>query len=546
MAGRVAWIAAALISIPAGIARAQSAPSCSFEAGTLTVMIDGISATLTASGAGAIELDGVPCGQATTTATDLIQVNGGALADKLTLTGSFAPGATAEPSGTSEIEILLALGAGSDTLAVKYGNTADTVTFTASGVDVGGDGDEDLTTAGVEVVSLMTSAGDDTIDARAYLGGGLLVVDGGDGADVLYGSAVRDRLLGDAGNDILYGGGADDTLIGGDGDDVLRGGADDDRMVAGAAVDGADRFHGGGGHDTVDYSARTSPVSVTPSSSDADDGQPGVEFDRVALDVEEIEGGVGDDDLTYDDATGPVVLRGNRGSDVIRGGPFGDALYGGPGADALLGGLGDDLIYGEGGQDWLYHEFTSVGFDGNDLMSGGSGIDTVSYYRRSVGVTLTLGNDLADDGTPGVEFDTVGSDVENAIGSAADDVLVGSEAPNELIGLNGNDEIYGSGGDDRLLGSFGNDLLVGDAGDDLLKGENGQDTLDGGDGDDVLRGGPSSDTLDGGAGVDQYLAEGGNDTLFNGDGIAETVDCGDGTTDDAEPDPADSFIGCEL
>jgi len=549
MAPRVAQVALLFsMCLPAGLARAQSAASCSFDAGTLTVTLDGIAASLSVDGAGAIELNGQPCGQASTTTTDLVQVSGGALADKLTLSGTFAPGATAEPSGTSEIEIVLALGAGSDTLEVKYGNTADTVPFTAAGIDVGGDGDEDLTTAGIETINLMSKGGDDTIDARLYLGGGLLVLDGGDGADVVYGSAARDRLLGGAGNDTLFGRNGDDVLIGGAGDDAVRGENGNDRMVADAAVDGADLFRGGGGFDTVDYSARTNPVSVTPSNSLADDGELGVEFDRVGLDVEEIDGGAGDDSLAYGNATVGIVLRGNGGNDLMSGGPFADSLYGGGGDDMIQGMEGDDQMYGEAGSDRLYQNDTpqSVGFDGNDFVSGGSGHDTVLYInRQETGVTVTLGNGLADDGTPGVEFDTIAPDVEGAVGTSAADVLVGADGADTLQGSYGDDELYGGGGADTLLGSAGNDLLVADAGNDVLKGGTGDDTLDGGDGDDVLRGGPNRDTLDGGVGVDQYFGEDGVDTIFNGDGVAETVDCGP-QTDDAEPDAADIFIGCEL
>lgn len=38
----------------------------------------------------------------------------------------------------------------------------------------------------------------------------------------------------------------------------------------------------------------------------------------------------------------------------------------------------------------------------------------------------------------------------------------------------------------------------------------------------------------------------GNDRLIDASGDTETVDCGDGAADDAEPDPLDTFSGCEL
>ena len=42
------------------------------------------------------------------------------------------------------------------------------------------------------------------------------------------------------------------------------------------------------------------------------------------------------------------------------------------------------------------------------------------------------------------------------------------------------------------------------------------------------------------------VGEAGNDTFFNEDGVAETVDCGTGTADDPEPSATDTFVSCEL
>jgi Ca2+-binding RTX toxin-like protein len=48
-----------------------------------------------------------------------------------------------------------------------------------------------------------------------------VLLNGGDGNDVLIGSAGDDLLLGAAGDDVLIGGAGTDTLNGGPGDDVL-------------------------------------------------------------------------------------------------------------------------------------------------------------------------------------------------------------------------------------------------------------------------------------------------------------------------------------
>jgi Ca2+-binding RTX toxin-like protein len=64
--------------------------------------------------------------------------------------------------------------------------------------------------------------GDDIIDAAEMPADGpLLILDGGDGDDIVIGGAGDDRLLGGAGDDVLQGGPGLDALDGGSGDNVL-------------------------------------------------------------------------------------------------------------------------------------------------------------------------------------------------------------------------------------------------------------------------------------------------------------------------------------
>ena len=62
--------------------------------------------------------------------------------------------------------------------------------------------------------------GDDVIEASG-LTGMLLTANGGDGDDVLIGSAGNDTLNGGAGDDVLIGGPGIDILDGGTGDNIL-------------------------------------------------------------------------------------------------------------------------------------------------------------------------------------------------------------------------------------------------------------------------------------------------------------------------------------
>ena len=63
--------------------------------------------------------------------------------------------------------------------------------------------------------------GDDVITASGLTGGILLTENGGDGNDVLIGSAGNDTLLGGNGDDVLIGNGGQDILDGGPGGNVV-------------------------------------------------------------------------------------------------------------------------------------------------------------------------------------------------------------------------------------------------------------------------------------------------------------------------------------
>jgi len=122
--------------------------------------------------------------------------------------------------------------------------------------------------------------------------------------------------------------------------------------------------------------------------------------------------------------------------------------------------------------------------------------------------------------------------------------LYGGAGADVLTGSQGGDVLIGNGGNDTFDGGAGHDLIRGGPGADTMKGGSGDDVFSGDDGDDVLYGGSGNDDLDGGAGVDEYHGNLGDDVFYNLDGVAESVDCGEGI-DDPEADALDTFIGCE-
>lgn len=86
-----------------------------------------------------------------------------------------------------------------------------------------------------------------------------------------------------------------------------------------------------------------------------------------------------------------------------------------------------------------------------------------------------------------------GNDTLN--GGAGDDRLLGYDGADVLDGGSGNDRLIGGAGNDRLRGRLGNDRLDGESGNDTLIGDAGTDTLEGNAGSDRLYGSDGNDSL---------------------------------------------------
>ena len=358
---------AALAGLLATAPSALAAPLCTFDVGAarLDVALDGGSATLLVTATDVLVND-APCGPAPD-ATDAIVVTGGDANDVLTLLGDFRPGLTPEGDGTDEIELTVDLGAGADALVLNLGTTDDVLLFTSTGADLGGDGDQDLSLAGVENVTVRAMSGDDTIDASDYPRAITLL--GGTGADTLVGGPGADQIDGGDGNDVLSGGVGDDVLTGGRGNDVEQGQSGRDTFYQQSVANGADRLVGGGGSDTVIYSGRTAALSITLDGTNRADGEAG-ENDVIGADVENAYGGSGNDFMSGSSAAN--YLRGGAGNDRLVGKGGNDNLQGGAGADRLDGGTGLDIFAAGGGDDII----TGVADGVAELVSCGSGNDS--------------------------------------------------------------------------------------------------------------------------------------------------------------------------
>ena len=207
-----------------------------------------------------------------------------------------------------------------------------------------------------------------------------------------------------------------------------------------------------------------------------------------------------------------TIFNGTENNDTLSGGANNDIISGGNGDDILSGGGGDDTIAGDDGRDTL------LGGDGNDRLNGGVGLDTLnggpgddtldggvaanhengdfnnfdtaSYDGAASAVHVSLITGIALDGDGGT--DTL-INIENVIGSAGNDTIIGNDNSNFGRAGAGDDLFVGNGGTDRFRGDDGNDTLEGGDGNDTLTGDDGDDVLEGGSGGDFLYGRDGND-----------------------------------------------------
>jgi Ca2+-binding RTX toxin-like protein len=214
------------------------------------------------------------------------------------------------------------------------------------------------------------------------------------------------------------------------------------------------------------------------------------------------------DNFTYslsDGATASVTVV------VQAGNPNNPFIYGTPGNDNLVGTDAGDVL---------------VGRAGADRLDGGNGIDTASYATDEGGVfvNLSLGQGFGN----AAQGDTYVS-IENVVGTAFNDFIIGDPGVNRLEGGAGNDTIIGGLGADVLIGGDGIDTLSfednsGTVFVDLLAGKgynnaaqgdtfSGFENVIGGLFDDTIIGDNGANRIDGAMGADTLVGNGGADTF---------------------------------
>ena len=503
-AGSLLALSALAIQLVIAIPSAHAFTSCSFDSGVETATSTSTEIDIEVDGS-TIEVEGVACGTVTTVNTFIVDLNS---AENVTLAfdlagGPFAPGATSEPDGSSEIEFTVREVGEFIRVRVIGTEGADSIAF----------GDRTLISGTVTEVNLnaavdgITPDRDISIETQASR----LVAFGQGGADTLTGAGL--------GTSMSHSTGAAMDLFDGDGPDTLTGGSNNDFFATDDTAS-ADVFSGGDDGDFIDF--QHAPVGITVSlNNKPDDGAacpgPSCEGDNVKGDIESIAGTAFNDNFT-----------GNGGSNSFD--PSG-------GVNTAFGGGGDDFLF-EGG--------------GKDDFSGGKGFDLMSYQRDDLGVDVTL-DGLPNDGPPG-NHDNIRPDVEGVDGGQGGDRLVGNAGPNFLRGGTGGDTVNGGAGNDTLQDGNssatpnGSDTLIGGPGVDIadyqfsngnltlsLDGKRNDTSVGGGSvgidnihadvenvlgglGNDHITGNPKANRLVGADGNDTLAGLGGNDVLLPGAG----------------------------
>ncbi|MXN45821.1 matrixin family metalloprotease [Shinella kummerowiae] len=232
---------------------------------------------------------------------------------------------------------------------------------------------------------------------------------GGSGSDTIRGNQGANSLVGNNGNDKLYGFAGNDKLDGGAGVDTLDGSTGNDLLTGGA---GADKLIGGSGTDTASYATAKAAVRANLTNSSTNTG----------------------------DALGDTYSS----IENLLGSAFNDRLVGNSSVNMLTGGTGSDTLTGGAGADKLI---------------GGSGTDTASYSDAKAAVRANLANSSTNTGD--AAGDTYSS-IENLLGSAFNDRLVGNSGVNKITGGRGNDVLTGGGGGDDFYFAkgYGKDTII--------------------------------------------------------------------------------------
>lgn len=455
----------------------------------------------------------------------------------------------------------------------------------------------------------------------------------GDGPMWYVGSTFDPNIQG--GNDLLVGGNGQDSLAGQFGDDILIGGRLTYDSKGSALKDSSgnyvvtadansivvDYMFGGAGDDIYYVSSdldmawdvnlyvdNQSPNGVAVDSL-TDAGGTDWIYGSIDIDLSDLWSYVFIENVklldyaTIDTNSNYLGVQGSNGVNQLVGSIFDNFMHGFAGNDTILGGGGNDVVTGGLGDDYIDGGANAAGKEMNFVMYGdvnyanpkgdgrywGWSEDIYAFNLKNptfaptesvaqLGIQLNLDKTEILGVAAGRAVGIAGTDtllnIQGAIGSDFNDILIGNESENWLGGGRGNDTLIGGAGSDVLIlglnSAYGLTINMTDAGltnlssastqstakvldlsslsnesyEGSYRGENGlgvltywgfegigaselKDTVIGSDGNDTIFGLGGNDSIDGGAG---------NDMLYGNTSVTSGILAGDrlNTSDDAD------------
>ena len=213
-----------------------------------------------------------------------------------------------------------------------------------------------------------------------------------------------------------------ENLVGGAGNDTFS-------FKVGGSITG--NIDGGGGTNTLDYSALAGPVTVNLQTDTASD------IGGTFANISNFVGSAGSDSLI-----GPNVAT-QWNITAANGGTVGADTF--SSFENLFGGSAND---------------TFSLFDGGSLsgeIDGGGGTNTLDYSNYTANVIVNLALNTAT-GIGGGVFN-----IQGIIAGAGNSMFIGNAANNFFKGGTGRSLFIGGGGSDTLIGGSGDSLLIGDS-----------------------------------------------------------------------------------
>jgi Ca2+-binding RTX toxin-like protein len=228
----------------------------------------------------------------------------------------------------------------------------------------------------ISIETLTGGAYNDTLLGDSGANG----LSGQGGDDILDGRGGDDSISGDAGNDVIHGGDGADNLVGGSGDDFVYGDAGDDYLWIStentAYAVGNDFFDGGSGVDTVQVGYAATGLAINLGVTERQQIAPNIWL--TVKNVENLFGGY------YND-----VLTGDAGDNVIGGYDGDDQIDGGAGVDTLwMRGNSTDYVVTQTADGWKITDKRAPAAFGSGQISDGvdtvKNVEFVQFYDKTV------------------------------------------------------------------------------------------------------------------------------------------------------------------